>query len=62
MSIEGKIVASINFEHGTCFKTKDLMEWSTSDVKNHDGEVVYRSKEYGINAAFKVKQKKGSTK
>ena len=34
-------------------RQKDIMEWSTSELKPHDGETIYRLPVLSINVAVK---------
>ena len=38
-------------------RNKDVMEWSTGDIKPHDGEEIFRLPELGINVALKIDRK-----
>lgn len=38
-------------------RQKDIMEWSTGEVKAHEGETVYRLPGAGVNIAVKVQPK-----
>ena len=51
---EKKMLAALNFEHGTKFKGKQFMEWGTHELKPQEGEQVFRVKEYGVNIAIKL--------
>ena len=34
-------------------RLKDMMEWSTGEIKPHEGEKVYRCPNIGVNVAIK---------
>ena len=51
---EKKMLNALNHEHKTNYKGKQLMEWSTAEVKAQDGEKVYFVKEYGVYIAIKL--------
>ena len=35
-------------------RMKDIMEWTTGDIKPHDGERIYRLPDIGVNIAIKI--------
>lgn len=35
-------------------RMKDIMEWSTGEVKQEEGEKLYRLPELGVNIAVKI--------
>jgi len=53
--LEKDLVRKINVLNNKKYKNKDLMEWSTSEVKAEEGETLYKID--GINVAMKDKVK-----
>lgn len=40
-------------------RQKDILEWSTGEIKPHDGETVYSLPGVGVNIAVKAEPKGG---
>lgn len=56
MIIEAAILKELKKVSGNnSLRQKDIMEWSTSEVKAQEGEKLYHLKELGVNVAVKLK-------
>lgn len=55
--LERAIVSAANLQHDRSYKLKDLMEWSSAEIKAQDGEETFAVKGYGY-ATFKLPVKK----
>ena len=57
-ALDKKILAEVcAFKHDPKIKNADIMEWSTGEIKPHDGEEIFRLPNLGINISLKIKTK-----
>lgn len=60
--LESAILAEAKIVTGNKkLKMKDIMEWSTSEVKPQQGEKLYRLPKMGVNIAIKEQPKPSET-
>ena len=50
--IEKETLKIINEKHNKNYKLKQIMEWTTGEIKEHEGEIIY--KENNIQMAIKL--------
>ena len=48
------IVEAREVSGNTKLKIKDMMEWSTGEIKPHEGEIVLACPRNGVNVAIKL--------
>jgi len=48
--------------HNPKLKLKDIMEWSSGDIKAHDGEIVVNVPDHGVFVAVKAEMDKRQKK
>jgi hypothetical protein len=61
--LESEILAELKaVAKNNKLRIKDMLEWTTGEIKPHEGEVVYNLPKLGINVAIKAELSKSEKK